>query len=133
MFYKANLPAFIWALIIFLLCSMPGKSIPHISWLELLSFDKFVHASIFFVLQVLFMRGFRLQVLFPFLQKHFRGLVLLICAGYGGLLEVMQFYCFSERSGDMLDFTANSIGALTGLFFYPQLEKKFPFFRAVMN
>ena len=36
-----------WALLIFGLCAMPGRFIPSVSWLELLSFDKWVHAGIF--------------------------------------------------------------------------------------
>ena len=42
--------ATIWAMIIFALCSMPGRFIPSATWLELLSFDKWVHASVFFIL-----------------------------------------------------------------------------------
>ena len=40
----------IWALVIFGLCSMPGAYIPSVTWLELLSFDKWVHAGVFFIL-----------------------------------------------------------------------------------
>ncbi len=40
------------------------------------------------------------------------------CIGYGGLLEIMQAKAFSERSGDWLDFIANSFGCLMGLWFF---------------
>jgi hypothetical protein len=128
MFLRSNLPAFAWASVIFALCSMPGKSIPHISWLELLSFDKFVHASIFFVQQVLLMRGLNVQTRFVFLKKNSGFVSLLLSVAYGGLLELMQSYCFIDRSGDALDFTANSIGCITGLLLFKKLQTRFPFF-----
>ncbi len=107
---------------------MPGKSIPHISWLELLSFDKFVHASIFFFQQVLLMRGLHLQTRFVAVQKNYRFVSLSLCVAYGGLLELMQSYCFMDRSGDVLDFTANSLGCITGLLLFKKLQARFRFF-----
>ena len=129
MFLKFNLPTFAWASVIFALCSMPGKSIPHISWLELLSFDKLVHASIFFIMQVLLMRGFNLQDRYVALQNNYKIVSSLVCITYGGLLEVMQSYCFADRSGDLLDFLANSIGCILGLFVYKKIQTKFQFFK----
>ena len=126
MFFKYNWPAFFWTLVILGLCSMPGKSIPHISWLELLSFDKFVHASIFMLLEILFLRGFRLQRSFPALQKYAVVIVTLFCILYGGALEVMQALFFSERSADWFDFIANSAGCLIGLSIYGVLGRWFP-------
>lgn len=129
MFLKRNLPAFFWTLVIFGLCSMPGKSIPHISWLELASFDKFVHASIFFILQILYMRGFSLQTTYPLLQKNYKWIPFVLCVAYGGALEIMQGAFFSERSPDILDFTANSIGCLLALILFKPLSARFSFLR----
>jgi VanZ family protein len=123
MFLRYNLPSIIWALVILALCSMPGKSIPKIEWLELLSFDKVVHAGIFFVLQILLMRGFLLQDKFPALKKHYKIIALAICIVYGGALEIMQGTLFSERSGDVLDFIANSAGAVLAVFLFRKVKK----------
>lgn len=123
-FLKYKLPAISWFLVILALCSMPGKSIPHISWLELLSFDKFVHASIFFGLQVLMMRAFIFSLSFA----KIKWLILLFCVAYGGALEIMQSVFFSERSGDIMDFIANSFGCICGLLLFSGIRKKFPVF-----
>ncbi len=110
---------FIWALIIFGLCSMPGRFIPSPSWLELLSFDKWVHAGIFFVLVSLACAGI-------FLHQHpgyfvfVYGVAAII---YGGLLEVMQAKVFSERSADWQDFVANSFGCLMALIFHKKINR----------
>lgn len=61
-------------------------------------------------------------------KKTFYGiLALLFCVLYGGSLELMQFYVFSSRSGDVLDFIANSSGALLGFFLFSKINKKLEF------
>ncbi len=102
---KEKLLFVFWTILIFTLCSIPGKAIPNISWLELISFDKFVHATLFFIEQFLLMRAIQpksgSQILYA----------LVFCVLYGGALELMQYYIFPSRSGDWLDFVANSFGA----------------------
>lgn len=100
--------ALLWALIIFLLCATPGQYIPSTTWLELLSFDKWVHASVFFVLTIL---CFIAAQKFP-TKKFLPYLFIILCILYGGLLEVMQAKCFANRSADWYDFTANTFGCL---------------------
>ncbi len=113
---KYNLIAALsWTVTIFILCCTPGRFIPTTSWLELLSFDKFVHASIFFGLSCLWL---------VFVYYHYQltklsiSLTILLCITYGGSLEIMQATIFSQRSGDWLDFIANSFGCAMGLLFF---------------
>ena len=107
--------AVLWTIIIFVLCSTPGNFIPTTSWLELLSFDKFVHASIFFTLTCLWLSVcFRINKLSG-VTIFF---TIIACIAYGGMLEIMQATVFSQRSGDWLDFIANSFGCLMGLWFF---------------
>ncbi len=109
------LAAITWTLIIFILCCTPGKYVPTAHWLELLSFDKFVHASIFFILTCLW-----LVYVFMINKLSIVTMIFIIfgCVAYGGLLEVMQTTFFSQRSGDWFDFIANSFGCLMGLWFF---------------
>jgi VanZ family protein len=83
-----------------------------------------VHASIFFVLTILWLVYFlTANKLSPIISAT----IILFCISYGGLLEIMQSNLFKQRSGDWLDFIANSFGCLVGwLFFY---KKKISFFR----
>lgn len=107
--------ALAWTAVIFALCCTPGRYVPTAHWLDLLSFDKLVHASIFFVLSSLW---------FLFLVKSGNvrasgiALVITACIGYGGMLEVLQATVFSQRSGDWADFIANSLGCLLALLFF---------------
>jgi hypothetical protein len=111
--------AFLWAMLIFGLCSMPGKYIPTASWLELLSFDKWVHAGIFFVLVSLSCLGVIIHLQPGYLMTVFFFLSVL----YGGLLEIMQAKVFSQRSADWQDFVANSFGCLMALLFHKKIIK----------
>lgn len=107
--YKRSLPfALIWAFIIFILCATPGQYIPSANWLELLSFDKWVHASIFFILTALvLLNSVKYNVSRKMIFFWFSA-----CVVYGALLELMQATCFSNRSADWKDIIANSFGCV---------------------
>jgi hypothetical protein len=111
----------LWALLIFGLCATPGQYIPSASWLELLSFDKWVHAGMFFVLSGLLILS---------AEKNGKGRLqalagIALCIAYGGLLELMQAKCFSNRSADWQDFVANAFGCLMALAFSRRLKALF--------
>lgn len=110
--------AIVWALVIFGLCAMPGRLIPSVSWLELLSFDKWVHAGVFFVLVCLF----GVSVKAHQQNKNLFYLFFLLSVLYGGALEIMQAKCFNERSADWLDVIANSFGCLMALLFSAKIN-----------
>jgi VanZ family protein len=109
-----------WVLFIFVLCCTPGKFIPHSSWLEILSFDKLVHASLFFILGASWLMVLKVYQKISFI---FIVLVFISCICYGGLLEIMQATIFSQRSGDYYDFIANTFGvSLAFLFFRKEIS-----------
>ncbi|HQQ94862.1 MAG TPA: VanZ family protein [Bacteroidia bacterium] len=111
----------VWTLLIFVLCAAPGRYIPSNSWLELLSLDKLVHASIFFILgALLLLRVYKLQQ-----KAHWVFVYLIAAVSYGILLEVMQARFFSQRSYDPWDMMANSAGCLLALIFRGKLHKRF--------
>lgn len=106
---KALNATIVWTLFIAFLCGIPGRDIPHISFLELLSFDKWVHAGIFFILFI-----FLFKTLYNYSNNLMKALSLSLisCILYGILLEIMQGLVFIERSADIFDVIANSTGAI---------------------
>ena len=124
MFLKHNRYGLLWALVILILCGIPGKDLPHSDFLDLLNFDKLVHAGIFFVLVLLLIHGFRKQVTFPMLQKHAGIFVFVFAVAYGGLMEVMQGALFKDRSPDINDFIANSFGCAVGWLLFNFFDRK---------
>ncbi len=110
----------IWALVILSLCAIPGQYIPSTTWFELVSFDKWVHASIFFILTtfcIVFIFKTNKSLLYIFIAA-------LLCILYGASIEVMQAKLFSHRSADVYDFIANSFGCLVALAFYKKINKR---------
>ncbi len=104
----------LWSIFIFILCATPGQYIPNLGWLELLSFDKFVHLGIFFI---------QCSLLFLISIKHKQGLqfiaaYFLLAISYGLLLEFMQAKIFSNRSADWYDVIANTAGCILALIFF---------------
>ncbi|MBA3680632.1 MAG: VanZ family protein [Bacteroidetes bacterium] len=119
LYKKSGLFAFIWAAIIFGLCATPGHLIPSANWLELLSFDKWVHAGMFFVLcSFLFLVAIKYDQSKTWMIVYF-----LICVTYGGLLEVMQAKCFSNRSADWQDFVANTFGCVVAAILMRRVQR----------
>ncbi len=104
-----------WSIFILILCSTPGHYIPTTNWLELLSFDKLVHASIFFVLVILWLI---VLIKYNLINTFSICITIALCITYGGVLEIMQAQLFSQRSGDWLDFIANSIGCIVALIWF---------------
>jgi VanZ family protein len=123
-FWRQTIPAWAWFFLIFILCAIPGRDIPHISFLELLSFDKFIHASIFFILVFLFNRGLKSQTTYTNLKQKAKIVTVLSSILYGGLLEIMQGTFFQERTADIYDFIANTLGCLAGAFFFEKLNHR---------
>lgn len=129
MFWKHTRWAILWALFIAFLCGIPGRDIPHISFLELLSFDKFVHAGIFFWLVIFLTRGFLLQEKFATLRRNPKSWALVFAIPYGGLLEILQGTLFVERSADIYDFIANSFGCVMAALLFAFTVRTIPFLR----
>jgi VanZ family protein len=114
---KHHVPTLLQALLILILCGIPGRDIPHVSFLEMLAFDKWVHAGIFLALNLFAMRGVLLGSNAG-MKKNAKIATLIPCILYGGLLEILQGVLFAERSADILDFYANSFGCFVAVLTY---------------
>ena len=124
MFFKYNLPGIIWALLILVLCGLPGQDFPDLSFWKLLSFDKAAHAFVFAVLVLLLIIGFKKQYSFRNLRHHAIKIATTFSILYGGLIELLQGWVFIGRSADPFDFLANTIGCFTGLLLFYMIYGK---------
>jgi VanZ family protein len=115
--------ALLWALLIFILCAIPGHDIPHISFLEMLSFDKLVHAGLFFILATLSIQGLKGGPSAAVPTRTTRLVVCICCVVYGGLLEIMQGTLCVDRTADVFDFLANGFGASMACLGYAVIDK----------
>jgi membrane associated rhomboid family serine protease len=124
MFFRHNIAGLLWAIFIFILCVIPGSAIPHNKWTDLLSIDKAVHAFLFAVLMLLFLRGFKRQTRYPLLQSHTVIILILLCAFYGGFIELFQNYMLTDRNGSWFDWIADIFGCISGIIINNYLRKK---------
>jgi len=90
---------------------MPGKDLPGI---HLWQFDKLEHMSVYIILAALTYWGWCKQTDFVWLRSHTFIKILIIAAVYGFAVEVMQKLFTTDRQFDLLDATANALGACIG-------------------
>lgn len=104
-----------WALFIFIVCNISFGSVGK-SHLFFPGFDKLTHCGLFFVFSVLAGSGYIRQ----YGVRHFTlgaGIkIFLIAIIYGGIIELLQRYIFTWRSGEWDDLFADSVGAGMGIF-----------------
>ena len=120
----------IWAVVILILCAIPGGSFPRYPIFKIPNFDKIVHGCLYFPL------AFFLGAEFDLSKKRILTIMgplitMLVVAFYGGLIEILQETIFLNRSGEWLDFLSDIIGGLTGLAVYYLFFR--PFFHRLSN
>ncbi len=114
---KKFLPGIAWLFIVLVLTCLPGDDIPSAEWLDTIYFDKWVHVGMFGVLTVLFC--------WPFYRSGFSSkqrldyfIRISLAASILGLaIEFIQRFYVPGRSYDLLDWAADSLGALIAFFF----------------
>ena len=115
--------AITWTIFILILCSIKMPASDGSAGIFFTGFDKMIHLGFFFVLTILLFFG-RIR------SKHnysFRKLtifkIILITAGLGGGIELMQYAFFDYRGAEWWDFGCDMIGVMMGIFSYILLHK----------
>ena len=124
MFLHSMKWAFAWAVVILILCGLPGSSFPKLTFLEWLRPDKIVHLILFGTQAFLLINGFVRQTKYSVLQLRAKSLGVAIAISYGIIVEILQSTIFIGRSGDYRDAIANAIGAFIGLLIFNRIENK---------
>ncbi len=105
------IPLGLYWLLIFILTSIPGKSIPKIFG----GVDKLKHFGAYFVLSILLGFTIHLQNKFPQVSKKWILFTLLITSIYGLFDEVHQIF-IPGRTFDWWDLVADVVGSIIGIF-----------------
>ena len=110
------LPGIAWFLFVLILVCLPGEAIPEAGWLDVISFDKLVHAGLFGGMVFLFCRPFR-KILIERKDKInlFIKITLAICL-WGLTTEFIQKFFIPGRQFDLVDWAADSFGAIIAFF-----------------
>jgi VanZ family protein len=106
------LPAISWFLVSLVLLTLPGSVFPHEDWYDKIQMDKWIHISLFFGLCFLFAYplvkyGLKANVLLPWLL-----LITAVAVAYGVIIEFVQRDFIPNRSFDVWDILADTIGCV---------------------
>lgn len=118
-------PAFIWALLILVLISLPGSFIPKTQspW-SLVPYDKVIHAGLFFILSFLLMRGFLLQYKSSFLRSFYILNGIIIGIVFGLFTELWQEILNIGRFFNAYDFIADILGSIIAWPVFLKVKRK---------
>ncbi len=110
-FVRLQLPAILWALVIFTGSSIPAEDFPDLS---ILAYDKVFHFLLFGLFCYFLYRALQNQNRYPRLALHAPWAAFSVTILYGVFDEVHQVFV-PGRSPDLLDLLADSLGALTAI------------------
>lgn len=108
----------LWAIVIMWLSLSPSSSIPKVKIVKIPHLDKYVHATMYFILTVLALS-----------MRHFKGfvvnkyLLLTYCLFYGILMELLQNIMKMGRNLDYYDIFANLMGIILGFLIFENVLK----------
>lgn len=121
------IPALLWAVLIYVLLTLPGKDFADSALDKIPNFDKVVHMGLF---------GAQVFWLALPLAKRYRpsaGILVWIMIAvtvFGILMEYVQKYFTVDRSFDWTDMVADGVGAMLSYlcmrFIFRQYQKKHP-------
>lgn len=110
--------AFLYLLVTLWLFTLPGSALPDNDWFDTLQVDKWVHATLFFGLCGLFM-----YPILSFDKSSYSKIKIFIvisslAIGYGISIEFIQRYYIPNRSFDVWDIVADTIGSILAFFWF---------------
>lgn len=115
-FFYYILPPIAWFIISTILFTLPGSSLPKEDWLDKIWIDKWVHIGLFATMVFLLGRAGYQQTPLPKRKRYFITCCLL-CIAYGVAIEFIQKYFIPNRSFDLKDIAADSLGSILGAWY----------------
>lgn len=108
-------PAILWALFILLICIVPLGGVGK-SHMFFPGFDKLVHCGLFTVLAALYCAGSIRRWNTHTIRIEIAVKNTIVLVSYGALIEMLQKYIFTWRTGSWDDLFADTVGACLGIF-----------------
>lgn len=98
---------------------LSGKQLNNVQLFEIKYFDKIIHFSMYFVLVISMFSSYIKSVAIITTQTKIA--IVLLAAFYGLSLEGVQYYFTADRSAEVADMIANTVGCVVALLLYPTL------------
>ncbi len=116
MILRYNILSILWAVFILILSLVSNKSLPEVSLWEWVSMDKLAHVFMYGLLVFLLTTGLKRQYSNEWLRFYAKSVAFWLGMFYGLLLEIMQLIISLDRSFELADIMANSVGCVLGIF-----------------
>ncbi len=116
--FKKFIPGIAWFFLVLTLICLPGEDFPKVDdWMDVIFFDKWVHAGLFAVLAFLFMlpvctSNATAKTKWLFMIK----IAMAVCV-WGLTTEFIQKFFITGRAFDLLDWAADSVGVIIAIVF----------------
>jgi len=120
------LPGIAWFFVVGILTLMPAKDVPEVGWFDKIpDFDKFVHAVLFGGLVILFAIPILKSQISSRQKVHYAIRVCIAAVLWGITIEFLQKFFVPSRDFDLLDWAADTIGAIIALLIITRILKRF--------
>lgn len=113
--YNRLLPAYLWLMVTIGLLILPGSAFPEETAFSGLPIDKIVHIVLFMLLVWLFCRGARFKTPTPSRRVIKCAIIFVAASLLGLLLEFVQRDYIPNRSFELADVYADTVGAFLGV------------------
>jgi len=113
---KKFIPGIAWFLLVLVLICLPGDDIPQIEELDFVNFDKLVHAGLFGGIVFFFAMAYNKAALTQKQKVAIFFKLTIATVIWGITTELIQKYLVVGRQFDLLDWLADSIGAVVSFF-----------------
>lgn len=110
------IPGIAWFFVVLIMICLPKTDLPEVEgWLDYLYIDKWIHIGMFGILAFLFMYPFHRKDIVPTTKRGYFLIIFTLTVCWGLATECIQLY-IPGRSFDLLDWVADSSGALLALY-----------------
>ena len=110
------IPGIIWFIFVLVVVFLPGDDVPDESWLSLSNFDKLIHATLFGGLVFFFCLPFKKAVIERTEKLNLFLRITIATIVWGFTTELIQKYFIPGRQYDLIDWIADSVGAIIAFF-----------------
>ncbi|MGE0089869.1 MAG: VanZ family protein [Bacteroidales bacterium] len=98
---------------------LSGKQLNKVSVFEIKNLDKIIHFMMYFILVLSMFSSYLKDK--KYITNPIKLIVIVMAIAYGLTLEGVQYYFTVDRSAEIADMIANTIGCIAGLALYPTL------------
>lgn len=106
------IPGIIWFIFVLVVVFLPGDDVPDEDWLSVSGFDKLIHATLFGGLVFLFCFPFKKAAMEKPEKLNLFIRITIATIVWGFTTELIQKYFVPGRQYDLLDWLADSAGAI---------------------